>query len=57
MEEVFSPVSKVPSWVPMDAKIIGSYVIGRKLGEGTFGSVKLGTHLVTKQKVTKNSLL
>ncbi len=32
-------------------KQIGEYKIGRDLGEGTFGNVKLGQHVRTKQKV------
>ena len=30
---------------------IGNYIIEETIGEGTFGKVKLGTHLLTKQKV------
>jgi hypothetical protein len=26
---------------------IGNYVLGKTIGEGTFGKVKLGTHLLT----------
>ncbi len=32
-------------------KKIGNYILGKSIGEGTFGKVKLGTHLLTKQKV------
>ncbi|KRX02511.1 Protein kinase-like domain [Pseudocohnilembus persalinus] len=32
-------------------KTIGQYVLGKKLGVGTFGKVKLGTHILTKQPV------
>ena len=28
-------------------KKIGSYLIGKTIGEGTFGKVKLGTHILT----------
>lgn len=27
------------------------YDLGRTIGEGTFGKVKLGTHILTKEKV------
>ena len=32
-------------------KTIGHYVLGKALGEGTFGKVKLGTHILTGEKV------
>lgn len=32
-------------------KSIGHYVLGRTIGEGTFGKVKLGTHILTGEKV------
>ena len=32
-------------------KQIGPYRIGKALGEGTFGTVRLGQHMETKQKV------
>lgn len=30
---------------------VGHYTLGKTLGEGTFGKVKLGTHLLTGEKV------
>jgi serine/threonine protein kinase len=30
---------------------IGHYMLGKALGEGTFGKVKLGTHILTGEKV------
>ena len=30
---------------------IGNYLLGRTIGEGTFGKVKLGTHIQTEEKV------
>lgn len=30
---------------------MGQYVIGKTLGEGTFGKVKLGNHTLTGEKV------
>ena len=32
---------------------IGHYMLGKALGEGTFGKVKLGTHILTGEKVSK----
>jgi serine/threonine protein kinase len=34
------------------ARTIGNYVIGKTLGEGTFGKVRIGTHVHTNEKVT-----
>lgn len=36
--------------------IIGSYRITKTLGQGTFGKVKEGIHLFTKQKVSQTTL-
>eukprot|EP00929_Paragymnodinium_shiwhaense_P116539 TRINITY_DN8616_c0_g1_i2.p1 TRINITY_DN8616_c0_g1~~TRINITY_DN8616_c0_g1_i2.p1 ORF type:complete len:1331 (-),score=160.48 TRINITY_DN8616_c0_g1_i2:156-4148(-) len=33
------------------AKSIGHYILGKTIGEGTFGKVKLGTHILTSEKV------
>ena len=30
---------------------IGQYILGKTIGEGTFGKVKIGTHILTKAKV------
>ncbi len=32
-------------------KIVGQYMIGKTIGEGTFGKVKIGIHLPTGEKV------
>jgi hypothetical protein len=31
---------------------VGHYILGKSLGEGTFGKVKLGTHVLTGEKVS-----
>lgn len=31
--------------------IVGDYKLGKTIGKGTFGKVKLGIHLKTKEKV------
>jgi hypothetical protein len=33
------------------SRTIGHYVVGKSLGEGTFGKVRLGTHTLTGEKV------
>lgn len=30
---------------------IGNYILGRSIGEGTFGKVKIGVHIPTGEKV------
>jgi serine/threonine protein kinase len=37
-----------------DGKQIGLYTLGKSIGEGTFGKVKIGTHLPTGEKVSYN---
>ena len=32
-------------------KTIGAYMVGKSIGEGTFGKVKMGTHIATGEKV------
>lgn len=32
-------------------KLIGHYILGKTIGEGTFGKVKLGRHTLTDEKV------
>ena len=32
-------------------KTIGNYILGKTLGKGSFGKVKLGTHIITGEKV------
>ena len=38
------------------SKSIGHYIIGKTIGEGTFGKVKLGTHILTGDKVAVKML-
>ena len=35
----------------MNSSTIGHFILGKTLGQGTFGKVKLGTHLLTGEKV------
>jgi len=32
--------------------VIGQFILGKTIGEGTFGKVKIGTHIVTGEKVS-----
>ena len=32
---------------------VGHYILGKALGEGTFGKVKLGTHILSGEKVSR----
>ena len=36
-----------------DEQKIGQYLLGKTIGEGTFGKVKLGTHILTGEKVSE----
>ena len=36
---------------PQQGKTVGHYMLGKTLGEGTFGKVKTGTHILTGEKV------
>jgi 5'-AMP-activated protein kinase catalytic alpha subunit len=31
--------------------LLGNYILQKTIGEGTFGKVKLGTHILTGEKV------
>jgi hypothetical protein len=31
--------------------MIGQFLLGKTVGEGTFGKVKIGTHIITGEKV------
>lgn len=37
-----------------DKKVVGHYVLGKTIGEGTFGKVRLAVHLPTGEKVRYN---
>jgi serine/threonine protein kinase len=40
-----------------NANAVGHYILGKTLGEGTFGKVKLGTHILTGEKVIKTQIM
>lgn len=35
----------------LKSRTIGHYVVGKSLGQGTFGKVRLGTHTITNEPV------
>jgi serine/threonine protein kinase len=37
--------------IQSNSNAVGHYILGKTLGEGTFGKVKLGTHILTGEKV------
>ena len=37
-------------------KVVGNYMLGKTIGEGTFGKVQLAVHLPTGEKVNKSYL-
>ena len=39
--------------LPNERKV-GQYILGKSIGEGTFGKVKLAGHITTNEKVTIN---
>jgi hypothetical protein len=39
------------------SKTVGHYIMGKSIGEGTFGKVKLGTHILTGERVRKLTLI
>jgi len=43
--------AKVGTMVVTKKNSVGQYVLGKTIGEGTFGKVKLGTHISTGEKV------
>jgi serine/threonine protein kinase len=38
--------------VSKGSNAVGHYILGKALGEGTFGKVKLGTHILSGEKVS-----
>ena len=48
-KEASNPALSAPA--NKDQKTIGQYILGKSIGEGTFGKVKLGTHILTNEKV------
>jgi hypothetical protein len=44
--------SESTSAVKTTSNAVGHYILGKALGEGTFGKVKLGTHILSGEKVS-----
>lgn len=43
---------RAPSGTDKHKKVVGNYVLGKSIGEGTFGKVKAGQHILTGEKVS-----
>ena len=50
-------LDKSPAIKEAKAKLIGYYLIGRTLGQGTFGKVKEAIHILTGEKVAIKILI
>lgn len=50
----YSPLrqSQSPSFSPRQVQCVGNYDLGKTVGRGRFGKVKLATHVLTGQKVS-----
>jgi len=46
------PKKHIKCHVDKNHNTIGQFIIGKSIGEGTFGNVKIGTHILTGEKVT-----
>jgi 5'-AMP-activated protein kinase catalytic alpha subunit len=44
-------VPSVPTEAKQKRQIVGQYMLGKTIGEGTFGKVKLAVHIPTGEKV------
>lgn len=53
LKETKTPTANAtaPANTDNKSRTIGHYVVGKSLGEGTFGKVRLGTHTLTGEKV------
>jgi len=51
--------AKKPSDIKLAAneRKVGQYILGKSIGEGTFGKVKLGRHILTNEKVSRPGLI
>jgi serine/threonine protein kinase len=48
------PINELMSKYKDNKNVIGQFLLGKTLGEGTFGKVKIGTHIITGEKVKFN---
>lgn len=51
LKETKTPTANATAPADNKSRTIGHYVVGKSLGEGTFGKVRLGTHTLTGEKV------
>ena len=45
------PLAKTAERDRKSSKCIGNYILGKTIGQGTFGKVKIGLHMITGEKV------
>lgn len=50
-EQIMKQVSQVELELKPHERKVGQYILGKTIGEGTFGKVKIGMHILTKAKV------
>lgn len=46
-----NPNGQLPSTLEGKRQIVGQYMLGKTIGEGTFGKVKLAAHMPSGEKV------
>lgn len=46
-----NPNNQLPSTLEGKRQIVGQYMLGKTIGEGTFGKVKLAAHMPSGEKV------
>jgi serine/threonine protein kinase len=50
-EGIMNQISQKEFKLKAHERKIGQYILGKTIGEGTFGKVKIGMHILTKNKV------
>ena len=50
-EGIMNHISNADLKLKPHERKIGQYILGKTIGEGTFGKVKIGTHIITQGKV------
>ena len=47
-------ISKKKTILEMKLQRVGDYLLGEKLGEGSFAKVRVGLHVMSREKVCEN---
>ena len=50
-EGIMKKISQTELNLKPHERKIGQYILGKTIGEGTFGKVKIGSHILTKARV------